>query len=101
VPFEAYTIDENNQMKSRDEATVLEDFPVLFEVKWHDTALQLTSGITYTRMADELIPSENTVPVHAIARSSLVYLEGQNLNLSAYQIRSSNCFRSRDLGTAL
>lgn len=101
VPFEAYTIDGNNYMKLRDVAAALEGSPISFEVQWDGSAIQLSSGKPYTRQGGELVSSESTAPIQATAGSTLVYLDGRKLYLSAYQIRGNNYFRLRDLGMAL
>ena len=100
--FEAYLIDGNNYFKLRDLAYVLNDTPKRFEVAFNSEtmAITLTSGQPYTTVGGEMAQGDG-VPKEAIPTPSTIYLDGNVLNLVAYNIGGNNFFRLRDLMEAM
>jgi len=103
VTFEAYNIESNNYFKLRDIAQVLSGSAKQFEVGWDsaNNAIGLTTGKSYTLVGGELVASFNTQSKKAALSSSRVYLNGQAVNLTAYNIDGNNYFKLRDLGAAI
>ena len=101
IAFDAYTIDGNNYFKLRDLAFTLSGTSKQFDVGWDGTnnAISLTSGKPYTSAGSEIDSkgSENKTPVQTSAK---IYLDGVELQLTAYTIDGNNYFMLRDIGKA-
>ena len=99
VAFDAYNINDNNYFKLRDLAYVLTDTEKCFEVDWdgEKQAISLTSGQAYTVVGGEMEGKGSGVktPVPSNAR---VYLDGDEILLTAYNIDGNNYFKLRDIG---
>ena len=100
VSFEAYNINGNNYFKLRDLAKVLSGSEKQFEVGWDSiaNAIQLTSNKGYTTVGGELALSGNTQNRSGAATTSKLYVDGQIVNLTAYNIGNNNYFKLRDIG---
>ena len=102
VPFDAYTIMDNNFFKLRDLAYVLSGTEKQFEVNWNaeNSAISLTSGKPYTPIGGELASggSENRTP---LISGATIYIDGKEVRLFPYNIGGNNYFRLRDIGKAL
>ena len=101
--FEAYNINGNNFFKLRDLAYVLSGTEKQFEVGYdNDTrAITLTSGKAYTPTGNqEMIPGDGKAKT-ATPTASKIYLDGEELNLTVYNIGGNNFFRLRDLMQAI
>ena len=103
VPFEAYNIDSSNYFKLRDIAKAVNGTAKNFEVGWdsENNAISLTSGKEYTVAGGELAVSENPTTKQAALSTSKVYLDGKEVQLTAYTIGGNNYFKLRDIGEAL
>ncbi len=101
VAFDAYTINDNNYFKLRDVATVVSDSEKQFEVDWSEenNAISLTSGAAYTEVGGELTVGDGTAKEYAATAASL-YIDGELVELTAYQIEGNNYYMLRDLGQA-
>lgn len=96
VQFDAYNIDKNNYFKLRDLAFILSGTKAQFNVEWKN-AITMTSGQPYTPVGGEMAAGSG---INQIAKptSSAVLLDGNSLNLTAYNINGNNYFKLRDIG---
>lgn len=103
VSFEAYNINDSNYFKLRDIAMAVKGTARNFEVGWdsENNAIRLTSGNAYTAAGGELAVSANPTTKQAALSTSKVYLDGQEVQLTAYTIGGNNYFKLRDIGQAL
>ena len=103
VSFEAYTIEQNNYFKLRDLAMALNGTEKQFEVGWdgENNAISLTTGKAYTPVGGELAVSGKTGAQAATLSTSKVYIDGVQVNLTAYLIGNNNYFKLRDVGIAV
>jgi hypothetical protein len=103
VPFQAYTIGGNNYFKLRDLAMVLNGTSKQFSVGWDgvNNAISMTSGTAYTPVGEELSVPGTKGSVTATLSTSVVYLNGNPVVLTAYTIAGNNYFKLRDVGSAL
>ena len=74
-----------------------------FEVGWDggNNAIKLMPGNAYTVAGGELAMSANPTAKKATLSTSKVYLDGQEVQLTAYTIGGNNYFKLRDIGQAL
>ena len=103
VSFEAYNINGNNFFKLRDIAMAVNGTSKNFEVGWDsaNNAISLTPVKAYTAVGGELEISANPTAKQASLSTSKVYLDGQEVQLTAYTIGGNNYFKLRDIGQAL
>jgi len=103
VSFEAYNINSSNYFKLRDIAMVVNGTAKNFEVGWdsENNAIKLTSGKAYTVAGGELVVSANPEAKQATLSTSRVYLDDEEIQLTAYTIEGNNYFKLRDIGQAL
>lgn len=99
IAFEAYTINGNNYFKLRDIAYVLKGTKKQFEVGWDSStgAISLASGKTYTAVSEEM-SNKGTGIKTPIPTSSKIYLDGKEVQFTAYTIDNNNYFKLRDIG---
>ena len=100
--FDAYNINGNNYFKLRDLAYVLSGTEKQFEVGWDGTknAITLTGGEKYTVVGGEMATG-GTGTKSATPTTSKIYLNGKEVQLTAYNIEGNNYFKLRDIGAAL
>lgn len=98
----AYEINGNNYCKLRDIAQLLRGTAAQFEVTWNGAAqrIDLTDGAGYTSVGGELAALPTGGKAAELTGAS-VYLDGRQLDLTAYNIADNNYFKLRDLGAAL
>lgn len=103
VKFEAYSINDNNYFKLRDLAKVISGTDRQFEVGWDSAkgAISLTTGKTYTSVGGELSIPSKTATVVARISTAVVYLNGTEICLKAYEINGNNYFKLRDVAEAI
>jgi hypothetical protein len=101
VSFDAYNINGNNFFKLRDIAMALTGSAKQFEVGWDAAAnaISLTSGSAYTKVGGELAKG-SPGSKQANPTTSKIFLDGEEINLTAYNIGGNNYFKLRDLGAA-
>jgi len=101
VAFDAYNIGGNNYFKLRDLAYVLSGTLKQFEVGWDGAknAISLTSGEPYTPVGGEMT-GKGAGNKTAIPTSSKIYLDGNEVSFTAYNIGGNNYFKLRDIGEA-
>jgi len=99
IAFDAYNINGNNYFKLRDLAYVLRDSEKPFEVKWNsaNNSIVLTTGYSYTPDGSEMASkgAGNKTP---IPTKSKIYLDGKDVQFTAYNIEGNNYFKLRDIG---
>ena len=102
VSFDAYNINDYNYFKLRDLAYALNGSSKQFSVGWDDATntITLTSGVAYSAVGGEMAEGDGT-DKQANPTTSTLYLDGQELSLTAYNINDNNFFRLRDLMSAL
>ncbi len=101
VAFDAYNINGNNYFKLRDLAFVLSGTEAQFETEWDaaNNAIRLKSGEAYTPVGGELQSGAagNRTPTPTTSR---IYLDGEPVVFTAYNIGGNNYFKLRDIGSA-
>lgn len=100
--FEAYNIADNNYFKLRDIAQILSGTEAQFEVTWdgEKQAINMMTGEAYTAVGGELATGDGTAKEY-VANTSTIYLNGEEVSLTAYTINDNNYFKLRDLGEAI
>lgn len=103
VSFEAYNINSNNYFKLRDIAMAVNGTTKNFDIGWDskNNAIMMTSDKAYTVAGGELVVSANPTAKQATLSTSKVYLDGQEVEFTAYTIGGNNYFKLRDIGEAL
>ncbi len=101
--FEAYNINDNNFFKLRDLAAAVNGSSKNFEVTWdaEKRAINLISGQAYTVADGDLTISDVVTAVEVKPTSATLYLDGELLELIAYNINGNNYFKLRDIAQAL
>lgn len=97
-----YSIGGANYFKLRDLAALLSGTAKQFDVGWDGAAkaITLTSGVPYTPVETDgsPIPKGDQAAVPTAAK---VFLDGREIQLTAYNINGANYFKLRDVGAAL
>ncbi|GIP50658.1 hypothetical protein J53TS2_42490 [Paenibacillus sp. J53TS2] len=103
VPFEAYIINNNTYFKLRDIAKAVDGTDKTFEVGWNSehNAINMISGEAYTAQGGELAVSAHPQAKKATLSTSKVYLDDEEVKLTAYTIGGNNYFKLRDIAEAL
>lgn len=103
VAFDAYNVNGNNYFKLRDIAMAITGTAKQFDVTWDGAtnAINLTSNKAYTPTGGELAASKNQTSKKAVMTTSKIYLNGQEIQMTAYQIDGNNYFQLRDVAKAL
>ena len=102
IAFDIYNIGGYNYFKLRDMAYALNGTQRQFSI-WYDEALEivcLDTGCGYTPVGGEM-SGKSAFEKSANATSQRVFLNGQEVNLAAYNIDGNNYFRLHNLGQAL
>ncbi len=103
VSFEAYAINGNNYFKLRDVAMAINNTDKNFEVSWDGAknAINLISSKPYTVAGGELKVSGKKTSQTATLSTSKIYMDGEEISLTAYTIGGSNYFKLRDLANVI
>lgn len=98
-----YKINDSNYFKIRDIAALLNGSGKQFEVGFDSAtgSVTATSGKAYTMTGTELTGGQGTRTQPAVPSGSTIYVNGQKLDLTVYNIDGFNYFKLRDLGQAL
>lgn len=101
IAFEAYTINGSNYFKLRDLAAVVSETEKQFNVSWDakQNAIRLTSGQGYKAVGGELAVSNKPSPKVAKPTSSMIIVDGEEVQLTAYNIGNNNYFKLRDIAS--
>ncbi len=97
----AYNINNNNYFKLRDIANVLKDTDAKFDVIWNEEkqAIELISDTSYS--TNEEISTEKIEGATPVRAFPVIYLDGAEILLTAYNIANNNYFKLRDLASAI
>lgn len=103
VAFEAYNIGGNNYFKLRDLAMALNGSDKQFEVTWDPefNAIDLLTETAYTPVGNELTLSGDTASKKGLLSASTVFLNGEEVSLTAYNIGGNNYFKLRDIAKVI
>lgn len=98
VSVDAYLIEDNNYIKLRDLATMVNGTEKNFEVTWNETmgAIEMLSGTSYTAVGGEMTTGTGASR-SATLSTATVYCDGQVMELTAYTIDDNNYFKLRDI----
>lgn len=99
----AYNIDDSNYFKLRDIAQAISGTTKQFDIGWDDqiNAISLTLNKTYNAVGGELSLTYDHLKKTANPTSSIIYLDGEKINLVAYNIDGNNYFKLRDISEAM
>ena len=102
IVFDAYNINDNNYFKLRDLAYTINGTVKQFAVVWDGAknTITLTSGGTYITEGGEMA-AKGSGSKTAKPTTSKVYVDGFEINLTAYNIDGNNYFKLRDIGQAI
>ncbi len=97
----AYNINDNNYFKLRDIANVLTGTDAHFDVLWNEEkqAIELLSDADYS--TNESITTEKIENVTPVKSDVVIYKDGIEILLNAYNIADNNFFKLRDLASAI
>ncbi len=100
--FEAYNIGGNNFFKLRDIAYCLHETAKTFSVDWNASAnaIDIETRALYSAVGGEMSTGTG-VTKEATPTTSVVYIDGEQVSLTAYNIGGNNFFKLRDLGESL
>ncbi len=98
VEVDAYKINDNNFIKLRDLAYMLNNTNKNFEVTWNNEAqsIEMLSNNTYTVVGGEMVQSDGSAKT-ATLNQSQIYVDGKAVTLVAYKIDDNNFFKLRDI----
>jgi hypothetical protein len=98
ISFDAYNIQSNNYFKLRDLAKVLSSSEKQFEVTWDGAknAINLIRGKSYTVSGGELAAGDGKAKTPTLSTSK-IYIDGTEVQLTAYNINGNNYFKLRDV----
>ena len=99
IAFEAYNVQGSNYFKLRDLAYILTGTEKQFAIGWDsvNSSISLTSDSPYVAVGSEMAAA-STVTKAALPTSSMIYLDGEEIQFIAYNIEGSNYFKLRDIG---
>jgi len=98
--FDAYNIEGNNFFKLRDIAFALSGTDKGFNVKWNGNLdrIELIPETTYTPVGGEMeLKLQVPASIQANKTSSSIFLNGEEVSLTAYNINDNNFFKLRDI----
>ncbi|XID95440.1 stalk domain-containing protein [Paenibacillaceae bacterium WGS1546] len=100
--FQAYNINGNNYFKLRDLAMAVNGSEKQFEVSWdaEKNAINLISASPYTPVGGEMAVSDQPKTTTGKLTTSKIYKDGQEVQLTAYNIGGNNYFKLRDIAQA-
>ncbi|WP_289137750.1 stalk domain-containing protein [uncultured Brevibacillus sp.] len=103
ISFDAYNINGNNYFKLRDLAMTLNGTGKSFEVSWDSSinAINLSTDTKYTPDGKELVVSQESISKNAKLTNSKLYLDGKEVQLTAYNIDGNNYFKLRDIAKVI
>lgn len=102
IVFEAYTIDDYNYFKLRDIGMAISGSEKEFNPYWNEdeNAVQMQTNTSYVITGGELTQGDGKNKKAVISLQKM-YLDGQSVNILAYNINGNNYFKLRDIATLL
>lgn len=99
ISFDAFLIKGNNYFKLRDLAMAMREGEKPFGVAWDSVtaSIVLTSNQRYQAIGGELAPAINVRSQPYVPNVQKIFLNGQEVGLTAYTIRGYNYFKLRDV----
>ena len=99
---EIYNIDGSNFFKLRDMAALLNGTGSQFSVDWDDASstIAIQKGKAYSPVGGELVTGTDK-SASAVVSAQKLTINGEAVELTAYNIGGNNFFKLRDLGSAL
>jgi lysophospholipase L1-like esterase len=103
IPLGAYLINDNNYIKLRDVAMVLNGTPKQIAVVWDSATdvVNITSGKPYKSDGYEFLPLPNSDVITAYLSKSSILIDGIPLKLTVYNIGNNNYLKLRELAETL
>ncbi len=100
--LEAYNVSDNYYFKLRDVAMAMKGTQKPFEVKWdgEKNAIYIETGKAYTSVGGESSLPQRLAQ-SAVPTAAKVYVNGQEVQFTAFNVRGNNYFKLRDLAKAL
>lgn len=100
--FDAYNVEGNNYFKLRDIAYAINGSSKQFEVTWNDAAraIDIIPGQGYTAVGGEMSLGD-TMSYEALLSDAQILMNGEEIRLTAYNIKGNNYFKLRDLGEVI
>lgn len=99
VELNAYNIENNNYFNIRDLASVLNGSRRKFDIVWDNEkdAINIVTGKEYSSMGeDEAVVKSDNIKSAYLSKSE-IYLDGNKIEVTAYNIDNSNYFKLRDI----
>lgn len=99
--FDAYNIYDNNYFKLRDIANAISGTSKQFDVSWNEEekSVSLISDTPYTKVGGEMVLGNGTEKT-AVDGVDGVFVDGNWVEMKAYNIEDNNYFMLRDIGKA-
>jgi len=99
---EMYNINDENYFKLRDVAALLRGTEAQFEVTWDEenNCIVVETGKPYTPVGGELDQGADRSGSIVVSPQSMT-VDGEAVNVTAYNLQGNNYFRIRDLGRVL
>ena len=99
---EMYNINDENYFKLRDVAALLRGTEAQFEVTWDEASncIVVETGKPYTPVGGELDQGADRSGSIVVSPQSMT-VDGEAVNVTAYNLQGNNYFRIRDLGRVL
>lgn len=98
VEVSGYTVNNSNYYKIRDIAMFLRTTSAKFNVEWDESlsAITISTGIKYVIVGGEL-DNDSSLAIDVEENSAPVYVDGEEEQITSYNINGSNYFKIRDL----
>ncbi len=103
IEIAAYNINNSNYFKLRDIAQVVSGTTKQFDIAWDGqvNAISIALYKAYTPVGGELSVAGDILEKTADSTSSTIYLDGETVNLTAYNIDGNNYFKLRDIAAVI
>lgn len=98
VSVAGYTVNDSNYYKIRDIAMFLRTTSAKFNVEWDESlsAIAISTGIKYVVVGGEL-DDDSSLVLDVEENDAPIYVDGEEREITAYNINGSNYFKIRDL----
>ncbi len=102
ITCRAYEIYDHTYFKLRDVAAALVGTEVGFAITWNSDlyAIEMLSNTPYITVGGDLVISDYTTLAYVPSVAN-IYLDGEKVEMEAYELNSSNYFKLRDLAEVI